>query len=76
MRKAIAAYLSECNITYTAMGGEQTKKEVKRAVPQGSVLGPLLWNLIYDSMLKVNRPSGATVVGHADDIMVMKTGWT
>lgn len=76
MRKAIAAYLSEHNITYTAMGGGQMKNEVKRGVPQDSVLGPLLWNLIYDSVLKVNRPSGATIVGHADDTMVMKTGWT
>ena len=47
------------------------KYNVTGGVPQGSVLGPLLWNVMYDGVLKLDFPSSAKVVGFADDITVV-----
>jgi len=48
-----------------------------RGVPQGSVLGPLLWNIAFGFVLCLNGVSGAsgcTLVGYADDTLVLGHG--
>lgn len=40
-------------------------------VPQGSVLGPLLWNIFYDRVLEIRLTEGATSIAYADDLAVM-----
>lgn len=40
-------------------------------VPQGSVVGPLLWNITYNSVLKTALPEGAELVSFADDTLVV-----
>lgn len=45
--------------------------EMTAGVPQGSVLGPLLWNIMYDRVLEVTLPDGATSVAYADDLVIM-----
>lgn len=44
-------YLRNRSITYTDRGGEVVSK-----VPQRSVLGPLLWELVYDGVLQTPMP--------------------
>jgi hypothetical protein len=40
-------------------------------VPQGSVLGPLLWSIMYDSLLTTRMAEGITLVGYADDVAIV-----
>jgi len=45
-------------------------------VPQGSVVGPLLWNAAYNSVLTTVLPAGAELIGFADDTLVVAHGKT
>lgn len=45
-------------------------------VPQESILGPVLWNIIYDGVLRLNLPAGVKTEGFADDVMLEVTGDT
>uniref|UniRef100_A0ABD2WBN1 Reverse transcriptase domain-containing protein n=2 Tax=Trichogramma kaykai TaxID=54128 RepID=A0ABD2WBN1_9HYME len=44
---------------------------ITAGVPQGSVLGPILWNVMYDSILRLRLEEGVRIVGFADDIAVV-----
>lgn len=41
-------------------------------VLQESVLGPILWSLFYDNLLRLVLPLGMCVVGYADEVAVME----
>lgn len=47
------------------------KYRITAGVPQGSVLGSLLWNEMYDGLLNINLHEGAKLVGYADDIALV-----
>ncbi|CAB0040031.1 unnamed protein product [Trichogramma brassicae] len=40
----------------------------QRVSPQGSVLGPILWNAMYNKILGLRLPGAVSIVGFADDI--------
>ena len=57
IKKVIRSYLAGRVIEYR--GKEKTEyRVVDRGVPQGSVLGPLLWNVGYDAVLNASLPTG------------------
>lgn len=68
----IASYLSERKIILQAE--DLTEMEaVSGGVPQGSVLGPTLWNVLYDDLLRLDLPEETKLIGFADDIIMMVT---
>ncbi|KAJ3639073.1 hypothetical protein Zmor_004372 [Zophobas morio] len=65
----VRSYLSE-RVVQTEMG----EFEMTAGVPQGSVLGPLLWNIFYDEVLRMEVPDGVKLIGYADDLAVIAIG--
>lgn len=64
-------YLLDRTVTYATRDGTTLVEEVHAGVPQGSVLGPILWNMGYDGVLSVKVPVGVQLVGYADDLVVI-----
>ena len=44
---------------------------ITEGVPQESVLGPLLWNVMYDGILRLKLSANAEIIGIADDIAIV-----
>lgn len=70
LQDIIRAYLSDRKVTYTL---REEKKEftVETGVPQGSVLGPYLWNIMYNGLLKQTHPNDVEIIAFADDAAIV-----
>lgn len=42
-------------------------------MPQGSVLGPTLWNILYDGVLRIDTPTDTALIAYADDLAAVVT---
>ena len=67
-------YLRGRNIIYVNRLGQLVRNGVESGVPQGSVLGPLLWNIGYDWLLRGTLLRGMSVTCYADDTLVTACG--
>ena len=47
------------------------KDEMTCGAPQGSRVGPLVWNVMYDDFLRMDLPAGTSIIGFADDALVV-----
>lgn len=68
--RIIASYFEGRTLIYDTEAGPKTYN-ITGGVPQGSVLGPLLWNIMYNGVLKVRTDKETTIVGYADDIAIV-----
>nr|XP_034194848.1 uncharacterized protein LOC117611073 [Osmia lignaria] len=70
----LESYLNSRFIGTTMPDGTWIEQEVFAGVPQGSVLGPFLWNLAYDSILEIALPRNVTTIAFADDLALIILG--
>ena len=47
------------------------KEEITCGAPQGSRVDPLVWNVMYDDFLRMDLPAGTSIIGFADDALVL-----
>lgn len=73
INRIIRSYLEDRTLL---VGEARTARRTTCGVPQGSVLGPTLWNLFYDDLLDTDMPPGAQLVAFADDVAVVGTSRT
>ncbi|CAK1598932.1 unnamed protein product [Parnassius mnemosyne] len=74
LRRIVGDYLTDRAVIYPGRNGEWNRREMSCGVPQGSVLGPPLWNIGYDWVLRADLPTGVSVVCYADDTLVLAQG--
>lgn len=56
---------------FLLVGGKKIR--LSCGVPQGSVLGPILWNAFYNAVVSLKIP-GVTIVAYADDLALIIRG--
>lgn len=66
LTNVIREYLGERKIV---LG--KSKLDMGAGVPQGSVLGPTLWNILYDGVLDLDLIDGVTSFAYADDLLIV-----
>lgn len=69
----IRDYLVNRTVEYPVTGNRVVQRAVRAGVPQGSVFGPLLWNLAYNEVLETELEPGCFILGYADDTLVVAT---
>lgn len=71
--RMLASYFCDRRVALV-VGGRALWKTSTMGCPQGSVLGPALWNLLLDDLLRLPVPQGVAFMAYADDVTVLVAG--
>lgn len=71
----IKSYLAGRRVIYRT-NFQETVLQITRGCPQGSVLGPFLWNMGMDTLLRLDWPDEVKIIAYADDVAVCIKGDT
>ena len=52
------------------------ERAVSKGCPQGSCLGPGMWNIFYNSLLKLKFTSSTIIIAFVDDLLLLTRGET
>ncbi|GIX87728.1 hypothetical protein CDAR_617141 [Caerostris darwini] len=66
LKVAIYNFLSESSVSL-----QQSSKNYNEGFPQGSSLGPVLWNIFIDDIFRLDFGSNVKIQAFADDILLM-----
>lgn len=74
LHSMVRSYLSDRQIRYDLSNGQTYSTVVDRGVHQGSALGPKLWIVAYDGVLRLSVPKGIRLIAFANDLIVTIQG--
>lgn len=74
MRRLLASYLEDRSVLLVDRTGRLQRHSVESGVPQGSVLGPLLWDIGFDWLLRGTLLRETSVICYADDTLLIARG--
>lgn len=74
LQAIIDDYLKCRRVCFARKNGSTHQMEITCGVPQGSVLGPMLWNLTYDPILRVELEDEGSTICYADDTIIITGG--
>ena len=70
LMRVMRSYLSDRMLLYDTLQGKKSRK-VTAGADQGSILGPDLWNISCDGILRLELVDGCFMIGYADEIALV-----
>ncbi|KMQ85315.1 reverse transcriptase [Lasius niger] len=73
--RVLDSYFSDRVIRFLDRDGHWGSRNMEAGVPQGSVLGPVLWNVAFDEVLGIaDDDENSKIICYADDTLIIVTG--
>ncbi|XP_026823912.1 uncharacterized protein LOC113561603 [Ooceraea biroi] len=67
-------YFRDRWLVYTCRSGEEIIRSQSRGVPQESVVGPTVWDIAFDKILRAPLPPRCQCFAYADDVLLVAWG--